>query len=63
VKKKLREMLNQHHHHPKLGYQIDELKYKDCQKYKLEGRSHGLLLKQEVWIAPWDEVTIDLVGP
>jgi hypothetical protein len=63
VIKKLRETLNQRHHHPKLWCQIDELEYKDCQKYKLAGRSHGLLPKQEVRIAPWEEVTINLIGP
>jgi hypothetical protein len=30
--KRSREMLNQHHHHPKLCYHIDRLKCKDCQK-------------------------------
>ncbi len=39
------------------------MKYKDCQKYKLAGRSHGLLPKEEVRIAPWEEVTINLIGP
>ncbi len=61
--KKLREMLNQRHHHLKLWYQIDELEYKDCQTYKLAGPSHGLEPKQEVLIAPWEEVTINLIGP
>jgi hypothetical protein len=37
VRKRLREALNQQHHHPKLRYQIDKLKCKDCQKYKLAG--------------------------
>jgi hypothetical protein len=63
VRKRLRETLNQHHHHPKLWYQIDRLKYKDCQKYKLAGCGYGLLPKQEVQIAPWEEVTIDLIRP
>jgi hypothetical protein len=39
------------------------LKCKDCQKHKLEGRGYGLLPKQELWIAPWEEVAIDLIGP
>jgi hypothetical protein len=62
-KKRLQDMLNQRYHHPKLRYHIDKLKCKDCQKYKLAGRGYGLLPKQEVWIAPWEEVTIDLIGP
>jgi hypothetical protein len=63
VRKKLGETLNQRHHHPKLQYQIDELEYKNCQKCKLAGLSHGFLPKQEVQIALWEEVTIDLIGP
>jgi hypothetical protein len=63
VRKRFCETLNQRHQHPKLWYQIDELKYKGFQKYKLAGRSHGLLPKQEVQIASWDEVTINLIGP
>jgi hypothetical protein len=55
--------LNQHYHHPKLCYHIDKLKFKDCQKYKFAGRGYGLLPKQEVWIAPWEEVAINLIGP
>ncbi len=62
MRKRLHERLNQRHHHPKLQYQIDELEYKDCQKYKLVGRSHGLLPKQEVQIAPWEEVAINLMN-
>jgi hypothetical protein len=45
-----------------LCYRIDKLKCKDCQKHKLAGRGYGLLPKQEVWIAPWEEVVIDLIG-
>ncbi len=63
---RLREILNQHYHHPKLCYHIYKLKCKDCkdcQKYKLAGRGYGLLLKQEVQIAPWEEVAINLIGP
>ncbi len=61
--KRLCEMLNQCYHHPKLHYYIDRLKCKDCQKYKLAGRGYGLLPKQEVQIAPWGEVPINLIGP
>ncbi len=56
-------MLNQRYYHPKLRYHIKKLKCKDCHKHKLEGRGYGLLPKQEVWIAPWEEVSIDLIGP
>ena len=60
--KRLRETLNQHYHHPRLRY-IEKLKCKDCQKYKLAGHGYGLLPKQEVRIAPWEEVAIILIGP
>jgi hypothetical protein len=59
----LQETLNQRYHHPRLCYHIDKLKCKDCQKHKLEGRGYGLLPKQEVQIAPWEEVAINLIGP
>ncbi len=62
-KKRLCETLNQCYYHPKLHYHIDKLKFKDCQKYKLAGRVYGLLPEQEVQIAPWEEVTINLIGP
>ncbi len=59
--KRLHEMLNQCYHHCKLHYHIDRLKCKDCQKYKLTGHCYGLKPKQEVLIAPWEEVAIDLI--
>jgi hypothetical protein len=61
--RRLRETLNQCYHHPKLCYHIDRLKYTNCQKYKLAGHGYGLLPKQEMRIAPWEEVAIDLIGP
>jgi hypothetical protein len=60
--KRLRERLNQRYHHPTLGYHIDRLKCKDCQKYKLAGCGYGLLSKREVRITPWQEVAINLIG-
>jgi hypothetical protein len=61
--KRLQNTLNQRYHHPKLRYHIEKLKCKYCQKYKLAGRGYGLLPKQEVRIAPWEEVAIDLIEP
>ena len=61
--KRLRDMSNQRYHHPKLRYHIEKLKCKDCQKYKLAGHGYGLRPKREVRIAPWEEVTINLIGP
>jgi hypothetical protein len=62
-KKRLQEKLNQCYYHTRLGYHIEKSKCKDCQKYKLAGHGYGLLPKQEVWIAPWEEVTINLIRP
>ncbi len=39
------------------------MKRKDCQEHKLAGRGYGFLPKWKVWIAPWLEVAIDLIGP
>jgi hypothetical protein len=61
--KRLQDLLNQHYQHPRLRYYIDKLKCKDCQKYKLPGHGYGLLPEQEVRIAPWEEVAINLIGP
>ncbi len=61
--KRLCNTLDQRNHHRKLCYHIDRLKCKDCQKYKLAGHGYGLLPKREVWIAPWEEVAINLIGP
>ena len=61
--KRLREMLSQHYHHPRFCYHIEKLKCKDCQKHKLESHGYGLLPKQEMQIAPWEEVAINLIGP
>jgi hypothetical protein len=61
--KRLQDTLNQHYYHPKLHYHIDKLKCKDCQKHKLAGCGYGLLPEQEVRITPWEEVTINLIGP
>ncbi len=61
--KRLQETLKQRYHHPKLHYHIEKLKCKDCEKYKLEGCGYDLLPKQEVQIATWEEVAINLIGP
>jgi hypothetical protein len=61
--KRLCETLNQCYYHPKLCYHIDKSKFKDCQKHKLAGCGYCLLPNQEVQIAPWEEVIIDLIRP
>jgi hypothetical protein len=60
---RLQETLNQCFYHPRLHYHIDKLKCKECQKHKFAGHGYGLLPKQEVRIAPWEEVAMDLIGP
>jgi hypothetical protein len=61
--KRLQEMLNQRYYHPRFCYHIDKLKCKDYQKHKLAGCDYGLLPKQEVRIAPREEVAINLIEP
>ncbi len=61
--KRLQETFKQRYYHPRLRYHIDILKCKDCQMHKLEGHGYGLLPEQEVRIAPWEEVVINLIGP
>ena len=60
---RLRDTLKQHYYHPTLRRHIDNLKCQDCQRYKIPGRGFGLLPEREVRIAPWEEVTLDLIGP
>jgi hypothetical protein len=61
--KRLHETLKQHYHPSKLCFHIDTLKCKDGQKHKLAGRGYGLLPEKEVRIAPWQKVSMDLIGP
>ncbi len=61
--KRLQETLKQRYYQPRLRYHIEKLNCKDCQKHKLEGHGYGLPPKQEVRIAPWEEVAINLIGP
>eukprot|EP00804_Cyclotella_cryptica_P018091 CCRYP_017625-RA/>CCRYP_017625-RA protein AED:0.37 eAED:0.37 QI:0/0/0/1/0/0/3/0/206 len=61
--KRLTELLQQRYHNSALCQHIEQLKCSDCQKYKISGRGYGLLPKREVQIAPWEEVTIDRIGP
>ena len=61
--KRLRETLQQRYHHPQLRHIIDNFKCEHCQRHKLYGKGYGLLLETEMQIAPWTEVTVDLIGP
>ena len=57
------DTLSQHYHQPKLRYHLDRLKCRDWQQHKLAGHCYGLLPKRKVRITPWEEVTLDMVGP
>ena len=61
--KRLWETLSQRDYHPNLRYHIDKSKCKDRQKHKLAGLGYDILPKQEVQIAPWEEVAINLIRP
>jgi hypothetical protein len=61
--KRLRETPQQCYYHSKLWYTIDKFKCEHCQWHKLPGKGYGLLPEREMWIAPWEEVAIDLFGP
>ena len=34
-----------------------------CRKCKMINREYELLPKRKVWIAPWEEVAVDMIGP
>ena len=60
---RLGESLRQQYYHPSLHQHIKQLKCPDYQKYKIPGCRYGLLPKREVHVAPWEEVTIDIIRP
>ena len=62
-KKLLRKTLQQRYYHSKLQYTIDKFRCEHCQRHKLSGKRYGLLPEREMQIAPWEEVTINLIGP
>jgi hypothetical protein len=59
----LHETLQQCFQHPKLLYTIDKFICKHCLWHKLSGKCYGLLPEQEMWIASWEEVSINLISP
>jgi hypothetical protein len=48
---------------PQIVHHTDKLKCEDFQKLKLADHSYGLLPKQEMQIAPWEEVAVNSIGP
>jgi len=61
--KRLHETLQQRYYHPRLCCTINNLKCEYCQRHTLSGKGYGLLSEQEMRIAPWTEVAVDLIGP
>ena len=59
----LHHTIGQCYHHYLLRSTIDKYRCEHCCRHKLSGRDYGLLPQQEMWIAPWEEVAIDLIGP
>ena len=61
--KRLRKTLQQRYYHPQLRRTVDRYRCEHCQRHKLSGKGYGLLPEREMRIAPWTEVTVDLIGP
>jgi len=51
---------SQWYYHPQMIHVIDSYHCEYCQRHKLSGKGYGLLVKREMWIAPWEEVAVDL---
>ena len=51
------------YYHPNLRSHIDNFVCKKCQIHKLSGKDFRLLPERDVNILPWQEVTVDLIGP
>ena len=56
-------MLAQRHHHPNMRRYVYNLKCDACQKHKLDGNVYGLLPMKDLKEQPFEEVTVDLIGP
>jgi hypothetical protein len=42
---------------------VDDLNYNFCQRNKLDGKGYGFLPKCDVQSIPFEECTVDLIGP
>ena len=61
--KKLQLTLEARYHHPELHKYIDNYACSVCQKHKLDGKGYGLLPMWALKKEPFEEVTVDLIGP
>jgi hypothetical protein len=54
-----------HFYHPRLREVVDDVvtTCSICQRYKLAGPGYGQLPPREAPLVPWEEVTVDLIGP
>ena len=62
-KNKLRLMIGQRYYHPDLRRKIDNYHCTECQRHKQDGKGYGLLPEREPREQPFNEVTVDLIGP
>ena len=60
--KRLTQTLQQRYYHPRLRQVVENYMCEHCQKHKLPGRGYGLFPEREMRIAPWEEVSVDLIG-
>jgi hypothetical protein len=61
--KRLYEHIRQQYYNQDIRKHIDRFNCDYCQRNKLEGRGYGLLPEQEVQSIPFEECTVDLIGP
>jgi hypothetical protein len=61
--KRLYEQKRQRYHNRDLQRYIDNFDCEFCQRNKIDGRGYGLLPEHEVRSIPFEECTIDLIGP
>jgi hypothetical protein len=61
--KRLYGQLEQRYYHRDLRQMIDIFNCDFCQRNKLNGKSYGFLPELEVRSIPFEECTVDLIGP
>ncbi len=61
--KRLYGQLGQRYYHRDLLWMVDNLNCDYCQRNKLDGKGYGFLPEREVQSIPFEECTVDLIGP
>jgi hypothetical protein len=61
--KRLYGQLQQRYYHRDLCQMVDDLNCDFCQRNKLDGKGYGFLPECEVHSIPFEECTMDLIGP